>query len=177
MEKNKIIKYFVLFIILIIAFKILFLNKSLYIISEDNKSILVNNIKATDEIHLSYLQSLYKTMQTEVLHIDGESLVLDKVAFGDLNSLYYYDEQNLNYIVDNDRIWLMDLNESFDKISIRANYSKTHLLEIIRDDKIYKEIKFSEEFESGRKLTMGVTNNLKAFLMKHNLDIFLRKES
>ena len=164
MKTKNIIKLIIIFLFIAIIYKLLFMDKSLYIMSDNNK-VLIKNIKNFDEIHLSYTQSLYKTTQTEVFYVDNESLKLDKVIFGDLNSLYYYDDQDLNYYIEDDKIWLVDINKTFDKIDIRANYSKTHFLEVHKGGNLFKEVDISSLFESGEKLEMGIVNNLDSLFL------------
>ena len=160
----RVLRIIIILLFIIITYKLLFLNNTLYIMS-DNNTLLVRNINNSDEVHLSYNQSLYNTTQTEVFVVDKLFLKLDKVIFGDLNSLYYYDYQNLNYYIYDDKVWLVDINKSFDKIYIRANYSKTHFLEIYKNGNLYREVNISSLFDSGERLKIGMVNNFSSLFL------------
>jgi hypothetical protein len=161
-SKKKWILILILIVILILAY--LYAGHSLYIISE--KTLVSSPVRNGDQIELSYLHSLYKTMQTEVFVIKDYKLCLDRMIFGDLNSLYYYNEQNLNYTEENGKVYLEVEDQFFDKVNLKANYSKTHSLKVLRDNKIIDIIGISKIFQSGTHIEIGIVNNLGLFLMR-----------
>ena len=135
----------------------------LYIMSD--KTIVTRYVRNGDQIQLSYLHSLYKTIQTENFSVRDFELCLNSMVFGDLNSLYYYDEQNLNYLEEDGKIYLDVEDQIFEVINIKANYSKTHSLNVLREDEIINNIEISDIFPSGTHLEMGVASYWETLIM------------
>jgi hypothetical protein len=155
----KIKRILILCVILIAVISIgayTYFSQKILVISSDDLTLEINHVNDGDLVRFSYLQSLYKTMQSEEFRIEGTQLSLTNMIFHDYNSLYYYDEYSLNYYKEEDRIILPVSNQVYPIIHFKMNYSKTHTVELIKKNVDFK-VKLHEYFPSGVSLRMYVT--------------------
>jgi hypothetical protein len=144
MEKNKVFKFFLFTLLLIIVFSLFVFKVNLLQIIDYQKSELVWEERAENgaEFRIKYLHSVAKTPVIEFFEIKDGKILLTGTEYQSYGAGLPTEAVQGEYLLENDRFIIKNIDQQLPEIMLRVSYYAEH--EFIFEDHsfpLYKEIK------------------------------------